>query len=229
MPPYTPRPQPQPHGQPHAKSIPQPIAPNYALNTNISSDSLLVANELRKYVTAQGQRDTEKHCWKIDAGPNGWGKFFEDNPHLKDADRKPKKFCEAHSATLSWLPDDSAPGKGYITVPEAAAMKPSGVSSMKDAHDQSPRIPANVSRLTRTIKDINSAASVVQQEQEEEELQRLLVIDLESARRKFELDAEIAQRQAPTVTRPLTNDGMTIVHLHIITFSIKNYLWYSLI
>lgn len=177
-----------------------------------------MANELRKYVTAQGQRDTEKHCWKIDAGPHGWGKFFEDNPHLKDADRKPKKFCEAHSATLSWLPDDSAPGKGYITVPEAAAMKPSGVSSMKDAHDHPPRIPANISRLTRTIKDINSAASVVQQEQEEEELQRLLVIsdnkDLQSARRKFEPDAEIAQRQAPTVTRPLTNDGTTIVQLY---------------
>ena len=95
-----------------------------------------MANELRKYITAQGQKDAEKHCWKINAGPHGWGKFFEDNPHLKDTDRKPKKFCEAHSAALSWLPDDSASGKGYITVSEA-------VISINGAH-HTLLMPANI-------------------------------------------------------------------------------------
>ena len=95
-----------------------------------ASNDPLVTNELRNYITAQGQKDAEKHCWKINAGPHGWGKFFEDNPHLKDTDQKPKKFCEAHSTALSWLPDDSAPGKGYITVPEiVAVMKPCGASN----------------------------------------------------------------------------------------------------
>ena len=93
--------------------------------SSFQQDSL-VANELRKYITA---KDAEKHCWKINAGPHGWGKFFEDNPHLKDTDQKPKKFCETHSTALSWLPDDSAPGKGYITVPEVAVMKPCGASN----------------------------------------------------------------------------------------------------
>ena len=91
-------------------------------------DPLLVVNELSKYIRAHGERDRENNCWKINAGPKGWGKFFENNPHLKDTDRKPKKFCEAHSPVLSWLSDDSADGKGYITVPEAAAKNPSARS-----------------------------------------------------------------------------------------------------
>jgi len=105
-----------------------------------ASNDPLLANELRKYITAQGQKDAEKHyCWKINAGPHGWGRFFADNPHLKDTDRKPKKFCEAHSAALSWLPDDSAPGKGYITVPEAAI-------SINGAHHTT-LMPANISKV----------------------------------------------------------------------------------
>ena len=85
-----------------------------------SFDDLLVAHELRKYVMAHGQRDADNRCWKINSGPHGWGQFFESNPHLKDANRKPKRFCESYSTTLCWLSDDSAPGKGYITVPEVA-------------------------------------------------------------------------------------------------------------
>ena len=65
----------------------------------------MVANKLRKYITAHGEEDVKNHCWKINAGPHGWGLFFDNNPHLKDADRKPKKFCEAQSAALSWLSD----------------------------------------------------------------------------------------------------------------------------
>ena len=85
-----------------------------------SFDDSVVADELRKYITANGQKDPDHRCWKINAGPHGWGKFFESNPHLKDANRKPKKFCESYSTALSWLSDDIAPGKGYITVPEDA-------------------------------------------------------------------------------------------------------------
>ena len=83
----------------------------------------MVANKLRKYITAHGEEDVKNRCWKINAGPHGWGLLFDNHPHLKDADRKPKKFCEAQSAALSWLSDDNAPGKGYITVLEAAATK----------------------------------------------------------------------------------------------------------
>ena len=87
----------------------------------------MVANKLRKYITAHGEEDVKNRCWKINAGPHGWGLFFDNHPHLKDADRKPKKFCEAQSAAHSWLSDDNAPGKGYITtfLEAAAAKKPS--------------------------------------------------------------------------------------------------------
>ena len=83
-----------------------------------SHDDLVVAKELAKYIKAHGQKDDLHRCWKIDAATEGWGKFLAAYPHLKkDSSRKPKKLCESTSAILRWISDDSAPGKGYITVP----------------------------------------------------------------------------------------------------------------
>ena len=82
-----------------------------------SYDDSVVVIMLSKYVKAHGQKDDLHRCWKIDAATEGWGKFLAAYPQFKDTGRKPKKLCETSSSMLCWIADDSAPGKGYITVP----------------------------------------------------------------------------------------------------------------
>ena len=96
-------------------------------------DDLVVAAELAKYIKAHGQKDDLHQCWKIDAA-TGWAKFLAANPHLKDSGRKPKKLCEASSAMLHWISDDSAPGKGYITVPFGGKTNQAVLVKKTDSH-----------------------------------------------------------------------------------------------
>eukprot|EP01036_Dinobryon_divergens_P035040 gene35040-45361_t len=93
-----------------------------------SSDDSVVATELNRYIKVHGRKDDVSRCWKIDAATEGWGKFLETFPQFNG--RKPKKLCESNSSLLCWISDNSAPGKGYITVPFKQGMTPTSSDSV---------------------------------------------------------------------------------------------------
>lgn len=121
-----------------------------------SSDDSVVAKELNRYIKVHGRKDDVNRCWKIDAATEGWGKFLETFPQFNG--RKPKKLCESNSSLLCWISDDSAPGKGYITVPfkKQGMMTPTPPLKSSDsvAVTNVKSVGGELQTVFRTMKDV---------------------------------------------------------------------------
>ena len=119
-----------------------------------SPDDSVVATELNRYIKVHGRKDDVSRCWKIDAATEGWGKFLETFPQF--AGRKPKKLCESNSSLLCWISDNSAPGKGYITVPFKQGMTatPQLKSSDSVAVTNVKSVGGELQTVFRTMKDV---------------------------------------------------------------------------